>query len=186
MKLNIKIDLNRFQVNTEGKSAAWAAVLMGLFFFLRAVVYFAFVNLKEIGTANLIFSLILPMLFTGGCMLCLRGFRFTRPIIYGGVTVGITISLLLASFEMTGFNVVLNFILILAAALLLEVHCLGVWNVRLYSSMVFAAALICRVIWHTIPMVSAKADVTMWLFEIGSLCLNGAMIFLPLTFQNRK
>ena len=176
--MKLQLDLNRFRVDTDAWSATAAAVLAGVFFFLRAVWYFGFVNLRDCGTWELIGRMILPMVLTGALMILLRGVKLKWGVVYGGIGLAICVFLLIWCFDLSGVSLVLNFILLLLGDLCLAAECLGVLGSRWYALGACLGALVCRVLFWDLPRLAQLKEPAFLIGEAAVLSLYGAMLFL--------
>ncbi len=73
----------RYRLNFEGEWVTTSCVFMALAFFLQAVYFFGFANLRQIGFFAIVFQMILPMLLELAWLVLLRGIQLNAPGIYG-------------------------------------------------------------------------------------------------------
>lgn len=73
----------RWRMKMDSSWLTASAALGGVAFFLRALYYFGFVNLSDIGLVDLIFKMILPLLTLAVYFVMLRGLRLQAPLVYG-------------------------------------------------------------------------------------------------------
>lgn len=73
----------RWRMKMDSRWLTASAAFGGVAFFLRAVFYFGIVNLADIGVAELLFRMILPLLTLAAYFVILRGMRLQTPFTYG-------------------------------------------------------------------------------------------------------
>ncbi|MBQ8621187.1 MAG: hypothetical protein IJ422_02610 [Oscillospiraceae bacterium] len=78
----------RWRMKMDGKWLSASAAFGGVAFFLRALYFFGFMNLADVGIARILFQLALPMIVLVGYFVLLRGLRFSNPEIYSFIAAG--------------------------------------------------------------------------------------------------
>ncbi len=83
-----------YQMDLEHKGMIASAAFMGLAFFFRALYFFAWKPIDQVGVWALIFQLILPLLLEAGWFILLRGVRLKMPIVYGILGAAVCLSVM--------------------------------------------------------------------------------------------
>ncbi len=83
-----------YRMNPEHKGITASAAFMGLAFFLRALYFFAWEPIDQVGIVALIFQLGLPLVLEAGWFILLRGVRLNMPFVYGLLGAVVVLSIL--------------------------------------------------------------------------------------------
>ncbi len=161
----------RYEMDYRGNWSAASAVFMGLSFFLRVLYYFGFINLKDIGAGEVIFSLILPLLLCGTFLVFFSLLKWNAPGLFA--IAGVVFCLLLMGWNFSSGNVLrilLSIFLYVFAAVILFATALGYLPGKLPSTAVFGVIFGCRIL-----LFSFSAS------GIASLSLEFSALFLLLS-----
>ena len=109
-----------------GAAGTWgerAAAWMGLSFFLRMVYYFGFMNLKDVPTGEIIFSVVLALAISVAFILVLKLKKLNHPMAAASLCVAFGVNYFLT--ERMNFGGVVSGILVLAMAGMILAAVLG-------------------------------------------------------------
>jgi len=146
----------RYFIDFDSKYTSACSALMGLSFFLKLAYYFALVSFRDVQVLELIGSMIIGIVISGGMVVCLKCVHYNAPKMYGLVGVLECVILLLLSF--TGGNtlrIVLSLLWYVPTAVILLMTINGYLPGRLLSAVMFWIAAVVR----------------FFLFDLGKLSL---------------
>ena len=122
----MKLKLSKSMTCDLGAAGTWgqrAAAWMGLSFFLRMVYYFGFMNLKDVPTGEIIFSVVLALAISVAFILVLKLKKLNHPMAAAGLCVAFGVNYFLT--ERMNFGGVVSGILVLAMAGMILAAVLG-------------------------------------------------------------
>lgn len=164
-----------------------STALMGLAFFLRAVYYFGFVGLQNLGVMTMILHIILPMTLEIAFVLLLRGIRLNAPGVYGIICGLYCVVLVIMTF---GYGNVLRTILgviwyvVCGAAIVTTMG--GILRSRILTATAFFLAVGVRFLCFDLGSYILDFHPVAFLPEAAGLCVLGAMAFLALGITDRR
>lgn len=168
--------LVRYKLNFDSKFLAASGVLMGMAFFMQAVYYFGVADLAQVGVAELILGLIMPMLLEAAWCILLRGIRLNAAGVFA--ILGAIFSLLLIV-QTCFFGGVFQIILAILGYLLAAVAFLAVAGgfipYRFVAATVYAVVLCIRFLAFGMAGFLSNKDWEGILLEAPALCLLAAM-----------
>ena len=113
----MRLKLSKSMTCDLGAGSTWgqrAAAWMGLSFFLRMVYYFGFMNLKDVPTGEIVFSVVLALAISVAFILVLKLKKLNHPIAAAGLGLAFAVNYFLT--ERMNFGGVVSAILVLAMA----------------------------------------------------------------------
>lgn len=122
----MKLKLSKSMTCDLGAAGTWgqrAAAWMGLSFFLRMVYYFGFMNLKDVPTGEIVFSVVLALTISVAFILVLKLKKLNHPMAAAGLCVAFAVNYFLT--EQMNFGGVVSAILVLAMAGMILAAVLG-------------------------------------------------------------
>lgn len=122
----MKLKLSKSMTCDLGAAGTWgerAAAWMGLSFFLRMVYYFGFMNLKDVPTGEIVFSVVLALAISVAFILVLKLKKLNHPMAAAGLCVAFGVNYFLT--ERMNFGGVVSGILVLAMAGMILAAVLG-------------------------------------------------------------
>ncbi len=158
----------RYRLDMEGQWANTAGVLMGLAFFLQAVYFFGFANLRQIGFFAIAFQMILPMVLELAWIVLLRGVKLNAPGLYG-IFGAVLCVLVMLQTVVTGTlpAAILSVPTLLAAGILVLAVIGGFVSSRFVAVGACVLVLVLRVLFGGLPLL---------LPELAVLCSIGAVL----------
>ena len=122
----MKLKLSKSMTCDLGAGSTWgqrAAAWMGLSFFLRMVYYFGFMNLKDVPTVEIVFSVVLALAISVAFILMLKLKKLNHPMAAAGLGLAFAVNYFLT--ERMNFGGVVSAILVLAMAGMILAAVLG-------------------------------------------------------------
>lgn len=178
MKLKKAVD---FSLDFHGKWAQWSAGLMGAFLFLRAVYYFAWVNISDCGSGELWLQLIVPMILGIGFIVLLWGVRLNMPVMYAGLGVAYCVLLIIWGVQSGSMaRGIIGLVWYFLAAGVLMITVLGYLPNRLYLVLAFGLPVLFRFFVYDVKSYLLDLQLIVFLPELSVLCGLGALCcFVP-------
>ena len=179
----MKLKLSKSMTCDLGAMGTWgqrAAAWMGLSFFLRMVYYFGFMNLKDVPTGEIVFSVVLALAISVAFILMLKLKKLNHPMAAAGLGLAFAANYFLT--ERMNFGGVVSGILVLAMAGMILAAVLGYIPERkwlLWTGMAVVAfrLLFVDVIGYILPLSELKliayiprASNLFGVFSLASLC----------------
>jgi uncharacterized membrane protein len=179
----MKLKLSKSMTCDLGAAGTWgerAAAWMGLSFFLRMVYYFGFMNLKDVPTGEIVFSVVLALAISVAFILVLKLKKLNHALVAAGLSVAFAVNYFLT--ERMNFGGVVSAILVLAMAGMILAAVLGYIPERkwlLWTGMAVVAfrLLFVDVIGYILPLTELKliayiprASNLFGVFSLASLC----------------
>lgn len=163
------------------------SILCGLSFFLRVEYYFMFVNPTLCSTAEVIFSMILPMLLCVAALVVLKFIRLNAPGVIGIIGAAMCLCLMIGTFFSGNvLRIILAVVFYLAAGGLLVLTVGGFVPTRQFSVIAFSLILLVRILFFRpafglLPIVLEVSNVSML---VSVLILPATM--LPGKMRNKE
>ena len=172
----------RYRMDFSGQWLNAFCLLCGLSFFLRVEYYFMFVNPTLCSTAEVIFSMILPMLLCVASLVVLKFIRLNAPGVIGIIGAAMCLCLMIGTFFSGGvLRIVLAVIFYLAAGGLMVLTVGGFVPTRQFSVIAFSLILLVRLLFFR-PSLGFLPIV----LELSQLTMLVSVLILPLTMVPGK
>ena len=154
-------------------------ILCGLSFFFRTVYYFMFINPADLSLGAILFSMILPLLVTGGILVVLKFFRLDVPNVLGILGAASCLLLMCGNF-FTGdvLRIVLSVLVYLGGGALLIGTVFGFVPTRQFVMILFGVVLVLRFL-----LYAPGFRVVSWFLEISELTMIMSLFLLPATMK---
>ena len=143
----MKLKLSKSMTCDLGAAGTWgerAAAWMGLSFFLRMVYYFGFMNLKDVPTGEIVFSVVLALTISVAFILMLKLKKLNHPMAAAGLGLAFAVNYFLT--EQMNFGGVVSGILVLAMAGMILAAVLGYIPERKWLLWTVMAVVVFRVL----------------------------------------
>ena len=179
----MKLKLSKSMTCDLGAMGTWgqrAAAWMGLSFFLRMVYYFGFMNLKDVPTGEIVFSVVLALTISVAFILVLKLKKLNHALVAAGLCVAFAVNYFLT--ERMNFGGVVSAILVLAMAGMILASVLGYiperkWLLWTGMAVVVFRLLFVDVFGYILPLTELKliayiprASNLFGVFSLASLC----------------
>ncbi len=157
----------RYRLDFDARAVTTSSVLMALAFFLQAVYFFGFADLRHIGFFAIAFQLILPMLVEIAWLVLLRGVRLNAPGLFG-ILGAVLCALIMVQTVVTGeiLGAIFSVPTLLLAGLLVLAVTGGMMTSCVPAVIVCIATIAARVLFGGLPLL---------LPEVAALCSIGAV-----------
>lgn len=162
--------LVRCRMDMDRRGFRASAALMGAAFFIQAVYYFGFADLRQLGIGVILVQMVLPMLLEAAWFILLRQVRLNAPGVYGILGACLYL-LIMVQTAMAGSLIaaIVGLITLLPAAIGLFAVIGGYVCSRIWAVGGGILALIGRVLFGGLPV---------FLPEVAALCGIVAVLFL--------
>lgn len=172
----------RYRMDFSGQWLNAFCILCGLSFFLRVEYYFMFVNPTLCSGAEVVFSMILPMLLCVSALVVLKFARLNAPGVMGMIAAAMCLCLMIGTFfSGSVLRIILAVVFYLTAGGLLIITVGGFVPTRQFSVISFCLILLVRILFFRpvfglIPIVLELSELTMLI----------SVLILPLTMVPGK
>lgn len=178
--------MKRYAMDINGKSMNSALIMMGLSFFLRAVYYFACVQIETVGFFELLVWMILPMVLEGAFIVMLRVLKLNMPGVYALMAAAVGLLMVLQSF---GYGSIVRTVLAIVAYVGCSVLIIGVAGGYLSKQIAVASYLVTALIrflcFELFQMIFHLRVVAFIKDATGLFALLGLM-YLAASFKNME
>jgi hypothetical protein len=172
----------QYRMDFGGKVLNLFSILCGLSLFFRVAYYFMLINPVGCPVAEVLLSMILPLLLCAAAMVVLKYFKLNAPGVVGIIGAAMCLCLMCGTFFSGGvLRIILAVAFYLAAGTLLLMTVGGYVPTRQFSVISFCLILLVRVLFF-IP----GFDIRGWVLEISDLAILTALILLPGTMKPAK
>ncbi len=172
----------RYEMDFQCGWAMCCGGFIGLSFFLRALYYFYFVNLQDVGGAEQFFCLILPLLLCFVFVLLFRILKWNAPGIFAILGSCFCLLLMFWNFSSGDFlRALLSVILYIAASVILLGTAGGYLPSRLPAAAVFAGMLLLRFMLYS----GKESGIAAWVLELSALSVLVSLLALCLCLKPR-
>lgn len=132
-----------FRIDFRKPWAQYSAALMGVFIFLRAVYFFACLDMTDVMAGYLWLHLIIPLVIAIAYIVLLHGLHFNEPVVYGVVGAAVCVLMIIYNVQCgTPLWGVFAVIWYIVSVIVLLATVLGFLPNRLYLLIAFVVAVI--------------------------------------------
>ena len=155
-----------YQIDFNSKWISACGAMMGMSFFMRIVYYFGFMSLRDVGFIELLTSMLLGIILSGGVVVYLNCMRKNTPGLYGIAGAVQCLILILSSFSSVGaLRIILAILWYTLAAVVLLITVGGYLPGRLFAGLMFFVPAAVRFFFFDI----GKIGIIAWVKELAVL-----------------
>lgn len=174
---------HRYRMDFTGKWVQAGACFMGLSVFTLAVYYFGICNLSDLGIAQLVLGLWVPLILGAVYILLLRFIHWDAPGIYAIAGVVFCLLYVVGLFSGGGIlRIILGLVGYGFGAVILVAVVGGYLPDKLIGTVYFLILILVRVLCFDVGKLSAME----WITECSTLCSMAALMCLPMSLRSGK